>query len=79
MGMKGVCMMKKVYTMADQIRQMSDEELAKMIWKAGRNYRVLEDSPHKDWECYKKILLEQLHMPTDVHKQGLILNVSETV
>lgn len=58
-------------TKADQIRQMSDEELALLLWKAGRNYRQLMTRPHEDWEAYKKLLLEELQSP--VEKETVLL------
>ena len=39
---------QKSLTNADRIRAMSDEELAKMLWQTGRNYRVAHANPFVD-------------------------------
>lgn len=57
-----------VLTNADRIRAMSNEELAKDIWKAGRNYRVLRVSPADDYAEYMEILLDWLQQPAEEDK-----------
>ena len=37
-------------TNADRIRAMSDEELAEMLWKTGRNYRAVCADPVVDYK-----------------------------
>ena len=44
-------------TNADRIRAMSDEELAEMLWKTGRNYRAVCADPVVDHnEQYAEIV-----------------------
>ena len=50
-------------TNAQKIRSMSDEELAKMLWKAGRNYRSICADPAVDYNEHYKHLIEWLQQP----------------
>ena len=50
-------------TNADRIRAMSDEELAKMLWKTGRNYRAICADPVVDYREHSAELLEWLKQP----------------
>ena len=51
------CKLGDKKTNADRIRAMSDEELAKMLYKTGRNYRAICADPVVDFrECYGDLL-----------------------
>ncbi len=50
-------------TNADHIRSMTDEELARMLWKTGRNYRVLRCDPVVDFKEQTAALIEWLKQP----------------
>ena len=50
-------------TNAQKIRAMSDEELAKMLWKTGRNYRAICADPVVDYREHSAELLEWLKQP----------------
>lgn len=48
---------------ADRIRAMSDEELAKLLWKTGRNYRAVCADPVVDFREHSAELMEWLKQP----------------
>lgn len=50
-------------TNADRIRAMSDEELAVMLWKTGRNYRAICADLVVDFQEHKAELMEWLKRP----------------
>ena len=52
-------------TNADRIRAMSDEELAEMLWKTGRNYRAVCADPVVDHNEQYAELVEWLKQPTE--------------
>ena len=52
-------------TNADRIRAMSDEELTKMLWKAGRNYRSICADPVVDYNEHYKHIIEWLQQPAE--------------
>ena len=52
-------------TNADRIRSMSDEELTKMLWKAGRNYRSICADPVVDYNEHYEHLIEWLQQPAE--------------
>ena len=54
-----------VPTNADRIRAMSDEELVKMLWKTGRNYRAVCADPVVDFNEYHDDLLDWLEQPAE--------------
>ena len=47
-------------TNAQKIRAMNDEELTKMLWKAGRNYRSICADPVVDYNEHYEHLIEWL-------------------
>ena len=53
----------KVLTNADRIRSMSDEELADMLWKTGRNYRAVCADPVVDYNEHRDGLIAWLKEP----------------
>ena len=56
-------------TNADRIRAMSDEELTKMLWKAGRNYRSICADPVADYNEHYKHIIEWLQQPAEEEKK----------
>ncbi|MGN0180417.1 MAG: hypothetical protein ACI4DY_13420 [Monoglobaceae bacterium] len=52
-------------TNADRIRAMSDEELAKMLYKTGRNYRAICADPVVDFREHYGDLLQWLKQPAE--------------
>ena len=50
-------------TNADRIRAMSDEELAEMLWKTGRNYRSVCADPVVDYNEHRDHLIAWLKQP----------------
>lgn len=52
-------------TNADRIRAMSDEELAKMLWKTCRNYRSICVDPIVDFNAHVDDLVEWLQQPAE--------------
>ena len=50
----------KPVTNADRIRAMSDEELADMLWKTGRNYRAVCADPVVDYNEHRDNLIAWL-------------------
>ena len=54
-----------VTTNADRIRAMSDEELADMLWKTGRNYRAVCADPVVDYNEHRDHLISWLKQPAE--------------
>ena len=54
---------KREKTNADRIRAMSDEELADMLWKTGRNYRAVCADPVVDYNEHRDNLIAWLKQP----------------
>ena len=52
-------------TNADRIRSMSDEELADMLWKTGRNYRSVCADPVVDYNEHRDHLIAWLQQPSE--------------
>ena len=52
-------------TNADRIRSMSDEELADMLWKTGRNYRAVCADPVVDYNEHYEHLIDWLQQPAE--------------
>ena len=52
-------------TNADRIRSMSDEELADMLWKTGRNYRAVCADPVVDYNEHRDHLIAWLQQPAE--------------
>ena len=52
-------------TNADRIRSMSDEELADMLWKTGRNYRAVCADPVVDYNEHRDHLIDWLKQPAE--------------
>ena len=50
-------------TNAQKIRAMSDEELAYMLWKTGRNYRAICADPVVDYNEQHEHLIDWLQQP----------------
>ena len=55
---------KREKTNADRIRAMSDEELADMLWKTGRNYRAVCADPVVDYNEHRDNLIAWLKQPS---------------
>ena len=55
----------KALTNAQKIRGMSDEELAEMLWKAGRNYRSVCADPVVDYNEHRDHLISWLKQPAE--------------
>ena len=52
-------------TNADRIRAMSDEELADMLWKTGRNYSAVCSDPVVDYNEQRENLIDWLQQPAE--------------
>ena len=52
-------------TNAQKIRSMSDEELADMLWKTGRNYRAVCADPVVDYNEHRDHLIAWLQQPAE--------------
>ena len=52
-------------TNAQKIRGMSDEELAEMLWKTGRNYRSVCADPVADYNEQRDNLIDWLQQPAE--------------
>ena len=52
-------------TNAQKIRAMSDEELADMLWKTGRNYRAVCADPVVDYNEHRDHLIAWLKQPAE--------------
>ena len=52
-------------TNAQKIRSMSDEELADMLWKTGRNYRSVCADPVVDYNEHRDHLIAWLQHPAE--------------
>ena len=59
------CNYINVPTNADRIRSMSDEELADMLWKTGRNYRAVCADPVVDYNEHRDHLIAWLKQPAE--------------
>ncbi len=57
--------MEKPQTNAQKIRAMSDEELADMLWKTGRNYRAVCADPVVDYNEHRDHLISWLKQPAE--------------
>lgn len=55
-------------TNADRIRSMSDEELAEMLWKTGRNYRAVCTDPVVDHDEQYAELVKWLQQPVEIEE-----------
>lgn len=55
-------------TNAQKIRSMSDEELAKMLWKSGRNYRSICADQAVDYSEHYNHIIEWLQQPAEEDK-----------
>ena len=54
---------RKKQTNADRIRAMTDEDLADMLWKTGRNYRAVCADPVVDYNEHRDNLIAWLKQP----------------
>ena len=52
-------------TNAQKIRSMSDEELAEMLWKTGRNYRAVCADHVVDYNEHRDHLIAWLKQPAE--------------
>ena len=52
-------------TNAQKIRSMSDEELADMLWKTGRNYRSVCADPVVDYNEHRDHLIAWIQQPAE--------------
>ena len=52
-------------TNADHIRSMSDEELADMLWKTGRNYRAVCADPVVDYNEQHEHIIDWLRQTAE--------------
>lgn len=50
-------------TNSDRIRSMNDDELAKMLWEIGRNYRPVCADPVVDYNEHREGLIAWLKQP----------------
>lgn len=50
-------------TNSDRIRSMNDDELAKILWEIGRNYRAVCADPVVDYNEHKDGLIAWLKQP----------------
>ena len=55
----------KALTNAQKIRGMSDEELAEMLWKTGRNYRSVCADPAVDYTVQHEHIIDWLQKPAE--------------
>ena len=55
----------KAITNADRLRAMSDEELAEMLWKTGRNYRAVCEDPVVDYNEHRDHLIAWMKQPAE--------------
>ena len=55
----------KALTNAQKIRAMSDEELAEILWKTGRNYRAVCADPVVDYNEHRDHLISSLKQPAE--------------
>ena len=55
-------------TNAQKIRAMSDEELAEMLWKTGRNYRAVCADPVVDHDEQYEELVKWLQQPVEIEE-----------
>ena len=59
------CVDGEPVTNADRIRAMSDEELAYMLWKTGRNYRAVCADHVVDYNEHRDHLIAWLKQPAE--------------
>ena len=52
-------------TNGDRIRDFTDEELADMLWKTGRNYRAVCADPVVDYNEHRDHLIAWLQHPAE--------------
>ena len=52
-------------TNSDRIRAMNDDELAKMLWEIGRNYRAVCADPVVDYNEHRDHLIDWLKQPAE--------------
>lgn len=50
-------------TNSDRIRAMNDDELAKILWEIGRNYRAVCADPVVDYNEHRDGLIDWLKQP----------------
>ena len=55
----------KITTNADHIRSMSDDDLADMLWKTGRNYRAVCADPVVDYNEQHEHIIDWLKQPAE--------------
>ena len=55
----------KPKTNADHIRAMSDEDMADMLWKTGRNYRAVCADPVVDYNEQHEHIIDWLKQPAE--------------
>lgn len=55
----------KALTNAQKIRGMSDEDLAELLWKTGRNYRSVCADPVVDYNEHRDHLIAWLKQPAE--------------
>ena len=55
----------KITTNADHIRSMSDDDLAYILWKTGRNYRAVCADPVVDYNEQHGHIIDWLQQPTE--------------
>ena len=58
----------KAMTNADRIRAMSDEEMAEMLWKTGRNYIAVCADPVVDHDEQYEELVKWLQQPVEIEE-----------
>ena len=58
------CIDGRHMTNGDRIRAMSDEELADMLWKTGRNYRAVCADPVVDYNAHRDNIIAWLKQPS---------------
>ena len=63
--MQRYCQHFREKTNAQKIRAMSDEELADMLWKTGRNYRAVCADPVVDYNEHRDHLIAWLKQPAE--------------
>ena len=59
------CIDGRHMTNGDRIRDMSDEELADMLWKTGRNYRAVCADPIIDYNEHIENFIAWLKQPVE--------------
>ena len=59
------CIDGRHITNGDRIRSMSDDELAKMLWETGRNYRAVCADPIVDYNEHIENFITWLKQPVE--------------